>query len=269
MTMTVAVEVWIRPDDSVAGTRWTRWTPPSNLSRLYAPSPGISTIASLIPPIPVSLSDQDLGRELVRVGVAEVHPQELVGEQRGLLAAGAGPDLEDHVAVVVGVARQQQHLELLEQPRLVGLEPVDLVARHRRASRRRRRSIAQLARAGQLGADGLEAPEGLDHRLQAGQLLAEPADLGGVRRDLGSAEVGLDLVVLTRHLGQLGVELAHDPDGGSPGVAPAGSAGWAETHRLALERRSSRPGRPRRRPRAPAPSTRSRPRSCRRSAASS
>jgi len=34
MTTTVAVEVWIRPDDSVAGMRWTRWTPPSNFSRL-------------------------------------------------------------------------------------------------------------------------------------------------------------------------------------------------------------------------------------------
>ena len=34
MTTTVAVEVWMRPDDSVAGMRWTRWTPPSNLSRL-------------------------------------------------------------------------------------------------------------------------------------------------------------------------------------------------------------------------------------------
>ena len=32
-TTTVAVEVWIRPDDSVAGTRWTRWVPPSNLRR--------------------------------------------------------------------------------------------------------------------------------------------------------------------------------------------------------------------------------------------
>ena len=51
---------------------------------------------------------EDLGRELVRIGVAEVHPQDLVGEQRGLLAARAGPDLEDDVAVVVGVARQQQ-----------------------------------------------------------------------------------------------------------------------------------------------------------------
>jgi hypothetical protein len=34
ITTTVAVEVWIRPLDSVAGMRWTRWTPPSNLNRL-------------------------------------------------------------------------------------------------------------------------------------------------------------------------------------------------------------------------------------------
>jgi hypothetical protein len=38
-TATVTVEVWMRPLDSVAGTRWTRWTPRSNLSRLQAPRP--------------------------------------------------------------------------------------------------------------------------------------------------------------------------------------------------------------------------------------
>ena len=27
----VAVEVWMRPWDSVSGTRWTRWVPPSYL----------------------------------------------------------------------------------------------------------------------------------------------------------------------------------------------------------------------------------------------
>ena len=42
------------------------------------------------------------------LGVADVHPVELGGEQRGLLAAGAGPDLDDHVAVVVRVARQER-----------------------------------------------------------------------------------------------------------------------------------------------------------------
>jgi hypothetical protein len=33
-TTTVAVDVWMRPDDSVAGIRCTRCTPPSNLRRL-------------------------------------------------------------------------------------------------------------------------------------------------------------------------------------------------------------------------------------------
>ena len=33
MTATVAVEVWMRPWASVAGTRWTRWTPDSYLSQ--------------------------------------------------------------------------------------------------------------------------------------------------------------------------------------------------------------------------------------------
>ena len=32
-TATVAALVWMRPPDSVSGTRWTRWTPLSNFSR--------------------------------------------------------------------------------------------------------------------------------------------------------------------------------------------------------------------------------------------
>jgi hypothetical protein len=38
-TATVAAEVWIRPLASVAGTRWTRWTPDSNFSRAKTPLP--------------------------------------------------------------------------------------------------------------------------------------------------------------------------------------------------------------------------------------
>ena len=38
-TATVAVEVWIRPWLSVAGTRWTRWTPASCLNTANAPRP--------------------------------------------------------------------------------------------------------------------------------------------------------------------------------------------------------------------------------------
>ena len=40
MTSTPAAEVWIRPWDSVTGTRWTRCTPPSYFSRDQTPSPG-------------------------------------------------------------------------------------------------------------------------------------------------------------------------------------------------------------------------------------
>ena len=52
---TVAVEVCTRPPDSVSGTRWTRWTPDSNLRREYAPAPWISKSASFTPPSSVSL----------------------------------------------------------------------------------------------------------------------------------------------------------------------------------------------------------------------
>jgi hypothetical protein len=44
MTAAVAVDVWMRPCDSVAGTRWTRWVPPSYLNLEYAPSPRTSKV---------------------------------------------------------------------------------------------------------------------------------------------------------------------------------------------------------------------------------
>ena len=46
----MAIEVWMRPADSVLGTRWTRWGPASNLSREYAPLPLTAKVASLTPP---------------------------------------------------------------------------------------------------------------------------------------------------------------------------------------------------------------------------
>ena len=49
-TATVAVEVCLRPEDSVMGTRWTRWTPDSCFSREYAPLPRTSSTTSRNPP---------------------------------------------------------------------------------------------------------------------------------------------------------------------------------------------------------------------------
>ena len=56
MTATVAAEVWIRPEDSVSGTRWTRWVPASNFRRDHAPAPSISALTSLTPPSSVMFS---------------------------------------------------------------------------------------------------------------------------------------------------------------------------------------------------------------------
>ena len=57
MTSTPAAEVWIRPCDSVTGTRWTRCTPPSHFSRDHTPFPPsgmprlfTATETSLYPP---------------------------------------------------------------------------------------------------------------------------------------------------------------------------------------------------------------------------
>ena len=49
-TATVAVLVWMRPCASVAGTRWTRWTPLSYLRRLKTSFPVTPKIISLNPP---------------------------------------------------------------------------------------------------------------------------------------------------------------------------------------------------------------------------
>ena len=104
-TATVAAEVWIRPWVSVAGTRCTRCTPDSRRSRPKAPSPRTATIASLRPPSVPSLSD--IGSQVRRVPLAEplVHAVEVGREERGLVAAGAGADLDDGVAGVVRVLR--------------------------------------------------------------------------------------------------------------------------------------------------------------------
>ncbi len=47
VTSTPAAEVWMRPCDSVAGTRWTRCTPPSYFRRAHTPWPG--SVAALPP----------------------------------------------------------------------------------------------------------------------------------------------------------------------------------------------------------------------------
>ena len=59
-------------------------------------------------------------------GVGAVHLEEVAGEEVRLLAALGAADLDDDVAVVVLVLRQEQQLELVREPLDVGLGRVDL-----------------------------------------------------------------------------------------------------------------------------------------------
>ena len=73
----------------------------------------------------------DLAAPALALGVAQVHAQQVGGEQRRLLAAAAGADLDEGRARVVRVARQQRGLQRGVQRREVGVAGGDLVARHR------------------------------------------------------------------------------------------------------------------------------------------
>src|SRR5665648_414605 len=60
----------------------------------------------LVAAVVVLVGAQDVDLEALRLRVARVHARQVAGEQRRLVAAGAGADLDDHVLGVVGVARE-------------------------------------------------------------------------------------------------------------------------------------------------------------------
>ena len=64
-------------------------------------------------------------------GVALVHAEQVAGEQRGLVAAGAGADFEDDVALVHRILGQQRELDLLLQRGALLLQRRLLGLRHR------------------------------------------------------------------------------------------------------------------------------------------
>ena len=68
----------------------------------------------------------DLGLPADALGVAQIHPQQVAGEQGGLVAALARLDLEDDVLVVAGVARDEQQPQLLRQLLALLLQFLDL-----------------------------------------------------------------------------------------------------------------------------------------------
>ena len=65
-------------------------------------------MTSLMPPTPLSLMVQHLDLPALTLGVARVHPEQVRGEERRFVAAGAGADFEHDVLGVVGILRDEQ-----------------------------------------------------------------------------------------------------------------------------------------------------------------
>ena len=129
-TATVAAEVWMRPWVSVSGTRCTRCTPDSNFSLANAPRPLHFGDDFLEAPHGAFAGGNHLDLPALQGREALVHPEQVAGEQRGLVAAGAGADFQHHVAVVHGVLGQQRHADLLRQLDAARGQHVALGLRH-------------------------------------------------------------------------------------------------------------------------------------------
>ncbi len=73
---------------------------------------------------------EDFDLPLVLLGEAEVHAEHLGDEDGGLVAAGAGAELDDDVLVVVGVLGEEEDFELFFDLGEAGLEGEELFLGH-------------------------------------------------------------------------------------------------------------------------------------------
>ncbi len=153
-------------------------------------------------------ADRDLGAvEHLRLpapvrAVARVHPVEVGGEERGLVAAGPRADLEDDVATLVGVGREERFLELLLDRRDQRLEPCDL----ERGLTPEIGIVAQHLGLVELGLELLQALPELDdrrdvrallHRVAQARLILEHGGIHQLRVEL--LDPRLDVLELLEH----------------------------------------------------------------------
>jgi hypothetical protein len=178
----------------------------------------------------------DLDAPAARLGVADVHPEELLGEEGGLVAARPGPDLEDDVLAVVRVLREEEDADLLLQRGDGLLQAVGFGLGHLAELVAGGERLEHLERAGEVG---LRLPQ-LAHLLDDGRDLPHrPVDLrrllvvgGDVRAAEPLLERGVspfDLVELLEHPAIPGSE---GEGGGRPpqafGVAAAAATAAAD-----------------------------------------
>ena len=158
-----------------------------------------------MPPMPFSPDVQDLGMHAVALGVAQVHAQQLRREELGLVAAGAGPDLQDDV-LLVGRDRAAAAGRAAGRParprasRGCGPRPGPGRASPRRPNPESRRASASSLRAASSSRQAATTGSIWDSSLPRRRSAAGSAEVSGFD------QLGVEGVVLGGDLDELGVD---------------------------------------------------------------
>src|SRR5947208_15679032 len=162
----------------------------------------------------------DLDFPALALRVLRVHAHEVRGEQRGLLAARASADLDEDVLRVVGIAREEQALQLVLERRLAGREIVHLGLRelHELAVAALREEVARLAEPPEHFTIFREPVDDVD---RLGVLFAEARILDVLREDGGTGQRTADLPRALFDLTAVGNQpRAQHPQPQQPGGGP-------------------------------------------------
>ena len=141
------------------------------------------------------------------LGVARVHAEEIGGEERRLVAAGPGADLDDDVLVVVRVLRDEQGAELGEVLLAQGLQPPNFVLGQ--AGELRVGIRGQLFRILELLLAALQVAVDGDDLLEVGPLAAEVGQLARVGEDSRIRHLMIKFVVPAFKFRQCAEKCAH------------------------------------------------------------
>jgi hypothetical protein len=188
ITATVQAEVWMRPWVSVAAGFEFQF-------RIHAVADDAHDDFAVAAQVRRRLGHH-FHLPAVAFGVAGVHAQQVAGKQGRLVTAGAGADLEEDVALVVLVLRQQHLLQLQVELAKASLGRVDLVLGKFLHLRVRQ----HLLRSRDISLGGLVLVVDGDQRSELGMLAAHLAEAVHVR---GGAFGHQELVQFDEAVGQL------------------------------------------------------------------
>ena len=127
------------------------------------------------------------------IGVALIHAEEIAGENRRFVAAGAGADFENDVAVVHGVLGQKRGADLLPQRQAFGFQRRPFGIGDGAHLGLGRTVLDQAVEIGEFGRDSTIGLHTIRHRAELGKFAREPhvgfrrQRLGELRFDRGMA----------------------------------------------------------------------------------